>query len=335
MTTAHENENEIERLLAENRELRDQLARYQAGAATQRKAAKLTTQVAWYILAGPELNKALTAWLRTWVDERRVDVEQSADVLAAVIRRVFKVGAVGVIMTIFPTVLLMMQLYLMSQQNALIESQNTFFAEQNQKLERQVGVQEAEVYVSRRAELVNTLNARRRCGETAPQKCDFVASEKDRNRAFAELLTLERRHHAKVDLTDVTLSHLEAPRANLASVNLGEVDLQLSDLTAARLDGSNATGANLTQAVLRKARMEKIKLVGADAQRADLNGANLQNADLEGADLSGAELSGADLRGANLTDAELGGARFKGARFDAKTRWPSGFDAAGAGAVEK
>jgi len=330
-----EPQTDLERLQHENAELRKKLASFERAAAAQTGAARLSTQVAWYITAGPELNKALTAWLNTWVEEQRVDIEQSADVLAAIIRRIFKVGTVGVIMALLPTTLLMMQLYLMAQQNALIESQNTFFAEQNQKLERQVGAQEADVYVTRRTELVSTLNARRRCTEADPQRCAFAASDRDRNKAFTELLALERKHHAKIDLTDVTLANLEAQRPNLAGANLTEVNLRLATFHGARLDGANATGADLTQINLESARMEKAKLVGVDAQGANLAGANLARADLEGADLTGALLDRADLRGTNLTDADLKDTRLQKARYDGKTRWPDGFDPAARGAVNK
>jgi uncharacterized protein YjbI with pentapeptide repeats len=88
-------------------------------------------------------------------------------------------------------------------------------------------------------------------------------------------------------------------------------------------------------------------LVGANLQAALLGGVHLQGSSLRDADLRGAflvyaqlsdvSLHGTDLRGADLRSAQLEGARhlehadLRGAVVDAKTRWPAGFDAAGAG----
>ena len=324
----------LEALEQENAELRAELDAYRKGTEVKKLAIKKTTQAAWYLTAGPELNKALSAWLHTWVDEERVDVDQSADVLAAVVRRVFRVGTVGLLVALAPTVLLMMQLLLMYQQNSLIESQNTFFAEQNSKLERQVGAQEVEQFAARRLELVTLINKQRECPGTK-RNCGFDKSTRDRSKAFMELAKLERKHNNKIDLTEVILSEISARAVDLRGARFPDGEARGVDFEGARMEKVYAPSANFANANLSGANLSGANLTGADLQNSILGGAKLEGAKLEGADLSRADLRKANLRGANLKDAELDDARLDGATYNAKTTWPKGFDAADKGALKK
>ena len=98
-------------------------------------------------------------------------------------------------------------------------------------------------------------------------------------------------------------------------------------------------------------------LPGKDLRHANLSSANLRGANLSGALLDHANLRNADLRGTKLDetglfpsettvpsdnlfpgplfpDARLQGVKLEGAVYDKRTSWPSGFDAAKAGAID-
>ncbi|SPE33390.1 exported hypothetical protein [Candidatus Sulfopaludibacter sp. SbA6] len=73
---------------------------------------------------------------------------------------------------------------------------------------------------------------------------------------------------------------------------------------------------------------------GTDFFRADISNAGLRGAFFTGAVLREASLANSILRGADLTGADLTGANVQGAVYDSSTRWPAGFDAVGAGAIQ-
>jgi hypothetical protein len=97
------------------------------------------------------------------------------------------------------------------------------------------------------------------------------------------------------------------------------------NLTGAFLKGANLTGINLRSA----------NLLGADLRGANLKKADLSKANLTGAHLKGTDLRKADIRGTNFLRAELSGANLEGAVYNIMTKWPKGFDPAGAILYEK
>jgi hypothetical protein len=159
-----------------------------------------------------------------------------------------------------------------------------------------------------------------------------------------EVLTACVRHHApwppKASPHDLTASGGSAPVARLqtrapdvhaAMTVLGrapwrdrsiELELNDTDLRSAYLPSADLQGA-----FLHDVHFEDARLRHAVLRRANLRYAHLQNAWLPEADLEGADLHDADLRGANLFGAHLEGADLTGVREDAKTTWPTWFDA--------
>jgi WD40 repeat protein len=138
-------------------------------------------------------------------------------------------------------------------------------------------------------------------------------------------------HLAGLDLSEMALFFLAAPKADLSN----------SKLNGCELSGADLRGAVLTQAHLQRARLIKTQLQGAQLQGADasdvrasevdLRGANARgsrwlNADLERAQVQDTNFSQADLRAAHLTDSEgaplLGGAQTQGLTARNATGWP-------------
>ncbi|UJV42636.1 pentapeptide repeat-containing protein [Streptomyces sp. AMCC400023] len=162
------------------------------------------------------------------------------------------------------------------------------------------------------------------------------------------VLLLHPREQSWLNLSVTDLRRADCDGLWLTEVNLDRscmeaAGLYHANLTQASLVSTNLRHADLTTAVLRRTRLALADLRGArlvatdlrdaDFTEADLREANLRKADASGAVLHRADLRLADLRGSDLSTADLTGARLTGALASSRTRWPAGFDPAGAGLV--
>jgi hypothetical protein len=128
---------------------------------------------------------------------------------------------------------------------------------------------------------------------------------------------------------------------DLADLKPGAV-LSDTDLRGARWDGVELTAvtlrhvdlgeADLTTAHLAMARFDRCNLNGAHLDGADLTGAVLNQCDLRGVCSPGVSFRIAAFRGCDLRRTGLDTANLKGATYDRHTRWPAGFDPRAAGA---
>ena len=100
-------------------------------------------------------------------------------------------------------------------------------------------------------------------------------------------------------------------------------EVEKLDFTGIDLAGANLSGFRLWSVVFRNARLRGV----------DLRNATLAMSDFRGADLAGADFTGAGVESVDFSTAQLAGATFTGAVYNEATRWPTGFDAAKAGAV--
>ncbi len=342
---------ELER---DNCALRAQVEAFERSASAQRGAARGAGAIGIWLVAGVELNRAFKRWLVAYRSSGTLPVDETADVAGAVVRRLLRVGAFGAMLALLPTVILLHQNWLIAGQNGLIEQQNQYYRDQNAKLQTQIDNQASEVRHARRTELLGVVYG---VVDAAPRM---------RAEAARALVAVERADHKdRIDLSGAKLERAPLGEAQFASVVLQEADLRKADLASANLAGANLSesrlgGANLSWANLEgadlldidadsvrfaSANMGSTRLRGAQLRGAVLTKATLRGADLGDADLTGAKATGADFReanlkkvrlgGADLREAQLAGANLKGARYDAKTRWPTGFDPAAAGAQQE
>lgn len=109
--------------------------------------------------------------------------------------------------------------------------------------------------------------------------------------------------HAKGEWPD--LSCLDLSGLSLTHLNMCGADFTGSNLAGADLRFSNMSGSQFVRADLRRARMSGSALRDANFYGADLGGATLRYVDLRGAYLYRADLRNADLRHANLYGVDL------------------------------
>lgn len=126
--------------------------------------------------------------------------------------------------------------------------------------------------------------------------------------------TLQRCNFQGADLKSGALNGADLTDSDLRSTSWTNASLQSANLTNA-----NFSGVNFLECGLERARMVGTKLVNARGFQ-KIDGVNFAGADLRGADLSRATSDGAP-------------AIFRNAKYDKRTRWPAGFDIAGAQVV--
>ena len=300
------------------------------------------------VLLSEPLVNSLKAWLRARTLRDPLPVDETAEVLAAVLRRVVRVGWVGLAVASLPIVVLVWQSFMMREQNAAMREQNAHMREQNaairtqneqiatqnETMQRQVDQQAADTLIVRRAQLLETIydceveelaagseddesKAPKVEGDSKPV-CQPKAHIRARQEAALAFVKIERDREARPNLDDTDLRRADLGGADLRDTTLRDANLRDANLTSADLSGASIFGANLTgaflnDAVLTDAMLFRADLSGAILFGARLEGATLLDADLEGADLRDADLNSANLRDANLTDATLRDANLRDA----------------------
>lgn len=318
------------------------------------KAAIAIGQFVFLIVAGRSLSFGLRNLFTTWQETGRLSLVDSAEVVAAVVRRAFRIGVVALFLTLLPT-------WLLWHQNQLISEQNLYFRRQTDKLQEQIASEELNTRVARRAALLSTIYDTGNCDRRARgQACPPMANVRSRAEAVTAFVQLERSSGVRhVDLSNANLEGANLNEGGLADARLDHAvlrgaDLELADLARAVLSDADLAGADLAGADLGGADLTRASLVDARANEAadfseatlrgtDLGGAFLRTARFDRAILAGASLARADLyhatlRGADLSGADLSAARhldaadLTDAHYDDRTRWPAGFDPPKAGA---
>lgn len=219
------------------------------------------------IVAGRGLTKAVRRWFEAKTLADPAPVEETADLAAAIIRRVLRVGAIGLVVAALPTILLIWQ---------------------NVLLQIQIRQQAADALIVRRAQLLNTIYPTECEDPEDPETCRPKANSRAVREAVFAFVEIERGRGEKADLSGAYLREASLSGGNLSGATLSFANLSGALLVGADLSGANLLGANLSGAELG---------FGADLRLgANLFGANLFGAELEGANLEGAR---------NLTPAQL------------------------------
>ena len=297
---------DFEGLRDENAELRERVAdlekRLERSESLPQRFTKWRS-VAVLAIAGPELRGAFKAWVEAKTLRDPLPADETADVAAAIVRRVTRVSLAGLAVAILPTVLLIWQNWEMRKQRELFSQQ---LEEQRAEAQRQA----EDTEIVRRAQLLATIYD---CADeqslddegNPPKICKPAAHPRARKEAAEAFVMLENGRGARINLEG----------ADLANVGLS---LEDADLIGVVLGGAYLKGVDLSGADLRDAELWFTDLGAANLRGVDLKGANLSSAalwfaDLTGSDLKDADLTGVDLYGVNLTDVNLSGADFRGA----------------------
>jgi hypothetical protein len=311
-------EERIKELERELERVEQELKAYRKRAESYDRAAGFATKTAVRFWVTESLASSIERWfaaLRKWrsEDDEAFPEAETANLVAAVIRRLTYVSAAGVLLTLVPSL--------------LIVYQTSLLTEQNQIMERERRSSEASSRALREAQLLSTMYQRdSSCQESRNNgKCPLVAPCQARLQAVSAYRHLRCGKDDRIELSDLdvagcssighgwpaTTSDNEAkPTTGCGRVALLRADFRDTDLHRASLNGIDLRGARLQGANLFKARLDGAYLYGA----------NLNAARIDGAVLSDADLRGADMRVSSFADVD-----WDGALYDSATCWPSGF----------
>ncbi len=305
---------ELER---ENEELRTNLEEVEAEkehlARARTRVAGFATGLASRALLGPGLVGRLKVWLHKleqWRPRKPLPVDETAELGAAILRRVIRVGLFGLLVGALPVILLLWQNFLIREQNAKIQSQ--------------IEQQASDTLIVRRAQLLDTIYdevcepvAHPVTEGTSPvtagngeeidtepdglieksgENCRPRAHLRARQEAVIAFVRIERGRGERPDLHQADLRGAGLPVQNLSRVNFVEADLR-----QAKLNGARLIEAELDRANLSGARLLLAHLFRADLRLTDLHGANLFETILLGADLRATDLRMAK----NLTQEQI------------------------------
>jgi len=258
---------------------------------------------------GPGLFGSLKAWLHKleqWRPRQPLPVNETAELGAAILRRVIRVGGLGLAVAALPMLMLVWQ-------NLLIQ--------------RQVNQQASDDLIVRRAQLLATIyeeecediaglegafsDIEPESGETIDQVTD------DTQKAPGEICHPKAPLRARQEaaLAFATIEKARGVKPDLSKANLGEALLVMADFSRAHLHKANLSEAILFEANLSEANFHKANLSGADLRAANLSGAALFETNLRDANVSGANLLGTFL----LTQEQI-----DSANGDEKTPLPEG-----------
>lgn len=214
---------ELERL---NKELQFELDELRDEREANVQAARSAAALGARVLVGNELRQSFKAWLEAKSLRDPLPGDETADVLAAVVRRVVRVKWTGMIIAFVV--------------GAIPAS---FLFWQNLLIQDQIEQQDRDSVLVRRAELLNTIYEEtcepnnRREGQRAPgaNSCRPKAHPRARREAVLALLGFERNRGVKPDLTGADLRGLDLRLADLRGVIITDVDLSGAKLRGADL----------------------------------------------------------------------------------------------------
>ena len=318
-----------EALEGENAELRAKVERLEG---ERRAAGTAAAGVGGLWILGPNLVRAFSNFQDRAKLGEPLPRPETAELAAAIVRRAFNVGLIGLVIAALPLILLWQQNGLIARQNAYFQEQNNSIQEQNQTIREQVEQQASDARIARRAQLLDIIygeecvrpeEVRRRLadgsgeepgggdGDENPTKsrCWPKAPIRARAEAAVAFLEIERGNGVErpnLQMTHLTDAHLR--EADLSGTDLFEANLSGADLSGAELRAANLSGADLFEADLSEANFSWANLSRADLRWANLSGADLRDAILFEANLSRANLRRADFRWTNLREAILSGA---------------------------
>lgn len=234
--------------------------------------------------------------------------------------QIFKYRFYGLVLAIIPFTFLVIQTCLIGNQNNLIKRQN-------EKIEKQVYLQEA----SRRNNLVllmdnilekvndeidkgNSILSKPLIGRISALSQGFKPyyflqgsnlTKKPLSPERGQLLLALANSGIDSTTLDIIYAKTTFRRSYLKGANMDSLYLKGIDLMDSDLTGANLVKANLREAKLYTVNLGLVDLRDADLRNAALSSAILHATDLSDADLRNADLNGADLRNTDLSDADL------------------------------
>jgi len=257
------------------------------------------------VIAGKNLKHSIYNSINEFNEQRKISIDTTSNLIASLIRRITRIGVVGLLLALLPTTLMVYQNNLLKIQNNKIETQ-THLAEASRRSSQMFIMGEVlsdvngELKNNGYSRLSNTLVGRIIALSRSMKPYRYMVGDKLIDKPISPergqlLITLCKSKMASSFFVDEILQESDFTKSELINAKLRNAVLSDIDLMDANLSGSDLMNVDLQRA----------SLINANLSHADMDDINLTNANLEGANLTGSFLIGAQLKGANLTGAIL------------------------------
>jgi hypothetical protein len=118
---------ELDRIRAENEQLRaevDRLRPYRTAVQGQATVGGYLAYLGVLVWIGKDLSAAFRQWLQATRSGVGVPIDETAELLAAITRRLIRVGTIALVLALLPSFFVALQSWLIKKQNSLIAQQN-------------------------------------------------------------------------------------------------------------------------------------------------------------------------------------------------------------------
>ncbi|WP_147678720.1 pentapeptide repeat-containing protein [Algibacter pacificus] len=257
------------------------------------------------LIAGKSLKQSIYNTIEEFNEQRKITIDTTSNLIASLIRRLTRIGVMGLLIAILPTTLMFYQNRLIKKQNEKIEIQS-HLAEASRRSSQMFIMGEvlsdvnSEMKTSGSYKISNTLAGRVVSLSRAMKPYRYLVGntliEKPISPERGQLLiTLCKSKMQPSFFVDEILQESDFTKSELINAKLRHATLRDINLQESNLEGSDLMNVDLQNA----------NLVNSNLKHLDLDDANLTNANLEDANLTGSFLIRTKLKGANLTNVVL------------------------------
>jgi len=257
------------------------------------------------LIAGKNLKNSIYNAITEFNEQRKISIDTTSQLIASLIRRLTRIGVVGLLIAILPTTLMFFQNRLLKTQNEKIEIQS-HLAEASRRSSQMFIMGEvlsdinSEMKLSGSSKISNTLAGRVVSLSRAMKPYRYLVGNELIGKPISPergqlLISLCKSKMQPAFFVDEILQESDFTKSELINAKLRHATLRDINLNEANLEGSDLMNVDFQNASLVKTNLKHL----------DLDDANLTNANLQQANLTGTFLIRTKLKGANLTETIL------------------------------
>lgn len=324
---------DYESLEEENRALKETLAKYENKKKERWKKGVSASKYVSTKLLGSKLKEAITNFFTELEENKNVSKNTLSELLTAIFLRITRIGFFLLITSLLPTLLILLQVYYLKNQNQLIRTQNN-------RLDQQTYLQEA----SRRSYMIGVLDDMIKDITTQGENASkaninrLIALSKnlkpykylEDDRLIPKPLSPERGYILLALLeSNLKINKMIDPNTGetiISALNFSYAELKNTDLTAlyitdinlnnATLNGSNFIKSTFSKSIFDNANLLQVNLGSTDLLNCSFKNANITKGSFANSSILKCNFENAILKGIDLSSSDLSKNSFKGAQIE-------------------
>lgn len=211
---------------------------------------------------GVKLKNAINAFFTELQEDKTVSKDTASDLLAALFMRITRIGAFIIITSLLPTLLILLQVYYLKNQNRLITGQNA-------RMKQQTFLQEAE----RRSFMIGILDQIIKEVTNEAYKNNGYISKRSATRLIAISKNLKPYRYLE---NDVLISKAVSPERGYLLLSMLENNIKLGIVIDDNTKETLGEALNFEYAELNNASITDLNLDNINLDHSDLQGSNFQ-----------------------------------------------------------